>query len=301
MKLLGNHGCRLGIEAFMTGFSLKIASISMTACLCLFAFSPDASAQRGGVRKPKKKPPTQEQPKPPLPAYTPAPLQPLPLEQVPAVAPKVNFSEGELTIVAHNSTLSDVLKEVREQTGAELDIPPNANERVVADLGPGPARSVLADLLNGTHFNYVMVGSITDPKAIQSIVLTPRTSGPETATTASNLPGGAQRGFAQPAMMTATPAEVGQSGDDGAEEADAPDDQPEQADQSQQNNNGQPNTPKTPEQLLQELQRQQQQMQQQQNQQPGQTGQPGQNAQTPPGVLPNQPPTGAAPTPAKPE
>ena len=301
MKLLGNHGCRLGIEAFMTGFSLKIASISMTACLCLFAFSPDASAQRGGVRKPKKKPPTQEQPKPQLPAYTPAPLQPLPLEQVPAVAPKVNFSEGELTIVAHNSTLSDVLKEVREQTGAELDIPPNANERVVADLGPGPARSVLADLLNGTHFNYVMVGSITDPKAIQSIVLTPRTSGPETATTASNLPGGAQRGFAQPAMMTATPAEVGQSGDDGAEEADAPDDQPEQADQSQQNNNGQPNTPKTPEQLLQELQRQQQQMQQQQNQQPGQTGQPGQNAQTPPGVLPNQPPTGAAPTPAKPE
>jgi len=301
MKLLGNHGCRLGIEAFMTGFSLKIASISMTACLCLFAFSPDASAQRGGVRKPKKKPPTQEQAKPQLPAYTPAPLQPLPLEQVPAVAPKVNFSEGELTIVAHNSTLSDVLKEVREQTGAELDIPPNANERVVADLGPGPARSVLADLLNGTHFNYVMVGSITDPKAIQSIVLTPRTSGPETATTASNLPGGAQRGFAQPAMMTATPAEVGQSGDDGAEEADAPDDQPEQADQSQQNNNGQPNTPKTPEQLLQELQRQQQQMQQQQNQQPGQTGQPGQNAQTPPGVLPNQPPTGAAPTPAKPE
>jgi len=285
----------------MTGYSLKIASLSMTACLCVFGFSPGAAAQRGGVRKPKKKPQTQEQPKPQLPAYTPAPLQPLPLEQVPAVAPKVNFSEGELTIVAHNSTLSDVLKEVREQTGAELDIPPNANERVVADLGPGPARSVLADLLNGTHFNYVMVGSITDPKAIQSIVLTPRTSGPETATTASNLPGGAQRGFAQPAMMTATPAEVGQSGDDGAEEADAPDDQPEQADQSQQNNNGQPNTPKTPEQLLQELQRQQQQMQQQQNQQPGQTGQPGQNAQTPPGVLPNQPPTGAAPTPAKPE
>jgi hypothetical protein len=289
----------------MTGFSLKIASISMTACLCLFAFSPSATAQKGGVRKPKKKPQAQEQPKPQLPAYTPAPLQPLPLEQVPAVAPKVNFSEGELTIVAHNSTLSDVLKEVREQTGAELDIPPNANERVVADLGPGPARSVLADLLNGTHFNYVMVGSITDPKAIQSIVLTPRTSGPDTATTAANRPGAPQPGFGRPATMTATPAEVGPSGDDGAEEPDAPDDQadqPEQqADQNQQNTNGQPNTPKTPEQLLQELQRQQQQMQQQQNQQPGQTGQPGQNGQTPPGVVPNQPPTGAAPTPAKPE
>ena len=284
----------------MTGFSLKIASLSMSACLCVFAFSPYAGAQKGGVRKPKKKPQKQEQPKPQLPAYTPAPLQPLPLEQVPAVAPRVHFSDGELTIVAHNSTLSDVLKEVREQTGAELDIPPNANERVVADLGPGPARSVLADLLNGTHFNYVMVGSITDPKAIQSIVLTPRTAGPDTATTASNLPVGAQRGFGQPAMMTSTPAEVGPS-DDSADEADAPDDQADQADQNQPNNNGQPTTPKTPEQLLQELQRQQQQMQQQQNQQPGQAGQPGQNPQTPQGVLPNQPPTGAAPPPAKPE
>lgn len=285
----------------MTGFSLKIASISMTACLCVFAFSPGAAAQKGGVRKPKKKPQKQEQPTPQLPAYTPAPLEPLPLEQVPAVAPKVHFSDGKLSIVAHNSTLSDVLKEVREQTGAELEIPPNANERVVADLGPGPARSVLADLLNGTHFNYVMVGSTTDPAAIQSIVLTPRTGGPDTATTASNRPGGPQHGFGQPAMMSTAPAEVGPANDDSADEADAPDDQADQADQNQQNNNGQPNTPKTPEQLLQELQRQQQQMQQQQNQQPGQTGQPGQNAQTPPGVLPNQPPTGAAPTPTKPE
>jgi hypothetical protein len=278
----------------------------MTACLCAFAFTTSAVAQKGGVRKPKKKPQKQEQPTPQLPAYTPAPLEPLPLEQVPAVAPKVHFSDGELSIVAHNSTLADVLKEVREQTGAELDIPPNANERVVADLGPGPARSVLADLLNGTHFNYVMVGSTTDPTAIHSIVLTPRTSSPDPATTAANHPGVPQRGFGQQVMVNTTPAEVGPAGDDSADEADAPDDQADQADQNQPNNNGQPTTPKTPEQLLQELQRQQQQMQQQQNQQqqnqqPGQTGQPGQNAQTPPGVLPNQPPTGAAPTPTKPE
>jgi hypothetical protein len=280
----------------MTGYSLKFATFSITACLCVLTVSPIAAAQKGGVRKPKKKAPQQEKQAPQLPTYTPAPLQPLPLEQVPAVAPKVHFSDGQLTIVAHNSTLSDVLNEVREQTGAELDIPPNANERVVADLGPGPARSVLADLLNGTHFNYVMVGSITDPKAIQSIVLTARTGGPDTTTTASN--GGPQRGgFPQPAMPAVDVNAATEN--DGAEEADQGDEQPEQADQSQPNN-GQPTTPKTPEQLLQELQRQQQQMQQQQNQ-PGQTGQPGQNAQTPAGVLPNQPPTGAAPTPTKPE
>jgi len=59
--------------------------------------------------------------------------------------------------VAHNSTLADVLRAVRKLTGAEMEIPPNATERVVADIGPGPARTVLAELLNGTHFNYVMV------------------------------------------------------------------------------------------------------------------------------------------------
>jgi hypothetical protein len=163
---------------------------------------------------------------------------------------------------------------------------------------------VLAELLNGTHFNYVMVGSTSDPKAIQSIVLTPRTGGPDTPMTATSRPGGPQGSFGQPAVINSAPADTD---NDGAEEADAPteDDAP-QADQNQPNNNGQPTTPKTPEQLLQELQRQQQQMQQQQNQQPGQNGQPGQsqpgqNSQTPPGILPNQPPTGAAPTPTKPE
>ena len=168
----------------MSGASSKFASLLLTACLCVAVLSSTAVAQKGGVRKPKKTQPKSAQTAPSLPAYTPAPLQPLPLEQVPAVAPHVHFADGKLTITAHNSTLSDVLKEVREQTGAELEIPPNANERVVADLGPGPARQVLADLLNGTHFNYLMVGSSTDPSAIQSIVLTPSTGGPNTTTSA---------------------------------------------------------------------------------------------------------------------
>jgi hypothetical protein len=284
----------------MTGFSLKIASFSMTACLFVCGFTSAAAAQKGGVRKQTKKLQKQEPPTPALPAYTPTPLQPLPLEQVPTLAPRVHFSDGQLTIVAHNSTLSDVLKEVREQTGAELDMPPNANERVVADLGPGPARAVLADLLNGTHFNYVMVGSTTDPSAIHSIVLTPRTGSPDTTTSASNRAGGPQRGFPQPAVVNSPPAEIGPSNDsDGADDADATDDQAadQTADQNQQNPSQQ-TTPKTPEQLLQELQRQQQQ--QQQNSPSGQPGQPGQNGPPPQGILPNQPPT-AAPTPTKPE
>src|SRR5690348_6382247 len=136
----------------MPGFT-KFASLLLAASLCA---SFPAWAQRGGVRKPLKKKQVQktDPASPALPAYTPSPLQPLPLDQVPVVAPRVQYAGGELTIVAHNSTLSDVLKEVKQKTGADLDIPPNASERVVADLGPGPARDVLAQLLNGTHFNY---------------------------------------------------------------------------------------------------------------------------------------------------
>lgn len=280
-------------EGSMSGASSKFASLLLTACLCVAVLPSAAVAQKGGVRKPKKKQPKSAQTGPVVPAYTPAPLQPLPLEQVPAVAPHVHFADGELTITAHNSTLSDVLKEVREQTGADLDIPPNANERVVADLGPGPARQVLADLLNGTHFNYLMVGSSTDPSAIQSIVLTPRTGGPDTTTSASNRPGPPQRGFAQPPVVGATPADATPE-NDGAEDADAPDDQTaEQGSGDQPNQTPGQQTPKTPEQLLQELQRQQQQ--QQNPQQPGQAGQP------PQGILPNQPPTTAPPNQNKPE
>jgi len=82
---------------------------------------------------------------------------------MPAVPPKVSFSNGMLTIVAQNSTLGDILRAVRTQTGAAVEIPPNATERVVIHLGPGAPRDVLAALLNGSHFNYVMLGSPTNP------------------------------------------------------------------------------------------------------------------------------------------
>lgn len=277
----------------MSRFSLKFATLLLAISLCPVGLTSFAAAQKGGVRKPPKKQQKQEQPAPPpLPAYTPAPLQPLPLDQVPAVAPRVKYAGGELTIVAHNSTLGDVLKAVRQQTGAELDIPPNASERVVADLGPGPARDVIAQLLNGTHFNYVMVGSATDPTAVQSIVLTAKSGGAETTTSAANRPGAPQRALGVGVAST-PPADQAQATDnDGADEPDTTEDQAaDQNDQQNQQNQQNPSqqTPKTPEQLLQELQRQQQQQQQQQNGQPGQ----------PPGILPNQPPTAAPPN--KPE
>lgn len=287
----------------MLGYRSKFALLLLVMCFCLSAFSPIASAQRGGVRKPTAKKKQDAQPDPPAaPAYTPSPLQPLPLDQVPAVAPKVTFEGGQLTVIAHNCTLGDVLRAIKKQMGAEIDVPPSATERVVADLGPGAPHDVIANLLNGTHFNYVIVGSASDPAAVQSLALTPKSGGTETASaTPANRPPVPSRVF-QPGMPPSVqgstpPAEAAQAdADDNSDPPEEATDQNDGQDEQQAQQQGDPQnqgqqTPKTPEQLLQELQRQQQLQQQQQGQQPGQSAQPPQG-----GLLPNQPPTQAPPS-----
>jgi hypothetical protein len=97
---------------------------------------------------------------------------PLAPEQRPAMQPTVIFADGKLTIIANNSMLSDILRIVGQKTGATIDVPGEATERVVSQLGPGQPREVIASLLNGSHFNYVMVGNETDANAVSRIVLT---------------------------------------------------------------------------------------------------------------------------------
>ena len=108
---------------------------------------------------------------PPLPSGTQGPVPQIPLDSIPAVAPQVTYESGLLTIVAPNSTLGDILRGVRKHTSAEIDIPATANERVVTRLGPGPARDVMAELLNGSRFNYILLGSPQDASALVRVVL----------------------------------------------------------------------------------------------------------------------------------
>ncbi|MGC2197112.1 MAG: hypothetical protein WA628_20715, partial [Terriglobales bacterium] len=110
------------------------------------------------------------------PAVTPA-AETLPLtpEQRPAVPPVVSYVDGKLTVVAKNSTLGDVLRAIAAKTGASIDVPEAANERVVSQLGPAPARDVMTALLNGSHYNYVMVGTETNPNSVAHVILTAKT------------------------------------------------------------------------------------------------------------------------------
>ena len=220
---------------------------------------------------------------PPLPSGPTGPVQQIPLDSIAPVAPQVNYQNGQLTIVAPNSTLGDILRAVRKQTGAEIEVP-DAKERVVTHLGPGPARDVVAELLNGSRFNYVLLGSPADATLLTKVVLVAK-SGPDNVT--PNNPSGPQpqQGMVQPGNMAPPPQDMAADANDAEaqpeENADDNADQNAAAEAEQQQQAPPPGDQpgiKTPQQMLQEMQ--QRQLQLQQNQPPGQPPIPG------PGVPP---------------
>lgn len=231
---------------------------------------------------------------PPLPR---GPLSQLPMDQIPSTPANVSYEAGLLTISAQNSTLGEILRDVRKLTGASIEIPQGsgANERVVAHLGPGAPRDVLAGLLNGSSFNYVMLGSSSDPTAVSSVMLSPKPSGSGETQAAANVyqnnpaaamppnrfpqpyagqqlivpqPVNGQPGAAQPAAEADDSKDDEENADENADDQAQPGQpgQPGQPDvnganvqDQQQPDPNQPNAgPKTPEQILEMLRRQQQ-------------------------------------------
>jgi len=96
----------------------------------------------------------------------------------PKPALEVSFRDGMLAIHSNKATLSEVLYAVQQRTGAEVSIAAGAEqEKVVADLGPAPAAEVLAHLLNGSKFNFLILNAANDPRQLDRVILTPRGEG----------------------------------------------------------------------------------------------------------------------------
>lgn len=211
--------------------------------------------------------------------------------------PQVTYRDGQLSISSSNSTLSQVLRSVQSQTGAAIEIPAAAgSERVVANLGPGKPQTVLASLLNGSKFNYVILGEPNNSGAVQKVILLAKSSAPAGDNSSAAQNSNRQVQMQQQSQAVEPPPDEEYS-------------QPEPEVENQNPQPGQPGMPgsenltpdqnnpaaRTPEQMLQELQRMQQQQQQMQqqlnpaNQQPS----PNQfNQQFPPPQqqpVPNQP------------
>ncbi|HYL15958.1 MAG TPA: AMIN domain-containing protein [Terriglobales bacterium] len=93
----------------------------------------------------------------------------------PAPRVQVSFQDGLLSIEADKANLAEVLNEVHLRTGADIPIPAGAEqEQVIVKAGPGPATEVMATLLNGSHFNFVVVGAAEDQNALRKVILTPK-------------------------------------------------------------------------------------------------------------------------------
>jgi AMIN domain len=98
---------------------------------------------------------------------TPAPVQPTLV---------VDYRNGLLGIQADKATLSDVLTAIQQRTGAEISMAPGTEqEKVVADIEAAPAPEVLARLLNGSKFNFLILSSPNDSRLLEKVILTVRT------------------------------------------------------------------------------------------------------------------------------
>lgn len=90
----------------------------------------------------------------------------------------VTYRNGLLGIRANKVTLSEVLFAVQQRTGAQVSIAAGAEqEKVVAEIAPAPAPEVLARLLNGSKFNFLILSAVDDPRQLDRVILSTRPDG----------------------------------------------------------------------------------------------------------------------------
>ena len=97
-------------------------------------------------------------------------LPPSMLEQ-PAQPATVQFSAQSLSIHANNSSLREILHQISEQTGMEVQ-GLGSDERVFGTFGPGAPQDIVNDLLNGTPYDVLTVGALANG-APRELILSP--------------------------------------------------------------------------------------------------------------------------------
>jgi hypothetical protein len=203
-----------------------------------------------------------------------------PTEQMPPGAPDVSYRDGQLKIVAHNSTLRDVLQSIRTRTGAIMEGPVDAaSERVAVQLGPAPVQEVLSKLLQGSRFDYVILNSAAKPSNVEHIILSfrqgrpsppqpsarsyePPEEVPEEEPLVETGPPGSQPQFPGQVLPGSMPPDMNSAGQPVPPEGMRPLPPDQMPGPSQPNSSGE-QQPKSPEQLLRELQMMQQREQNQ--------------------------------------
>jgi hypothetical protein len=171
-----------------------------------------------------------------------------PVNDAPSDAAVVWDGHG-LRIEASNSSLAQILKDVAAKTGANLQ-GMGEDQRVFGTFGPGPAREVLSELLEGSGYNVLMIGDRGEGAPRRIVLSVPSAPG------------------SQPSTPTNQQSDADSEADQQPQEQ-----QPEQPPPPPpQNNPGAPVPVRPPQEIMREMQQrqlmlQQQQLQQQQQQQ----------------------------------
>jgi hypothetical protein len=175
----------------------------------------------------------------------------------------VTWDSRGLHIEASNSSLQQILREVSVDTGAKIE-GLGQDQRVYGSYGPGQARDVLYQLLQGSGYNILLAGDLGQGTPRQ-IVLSPRHAGGANAPGVTNAPPQDNNEEDVPEDVVEEPPQP------------PPPPQPQGNDQPGSNPNG-PNPPgaftpsgpiRTPQQVMEEMQQRQQQQEQQLQQQQG--------------------------------
>jgi len=140
---------------------------------------PDASGSTAATMSPSGAPPAESN----------APAAHPPAPAPPPKKVEINVQDGRLSLTSNKASLAEVLNELQRQTGASIVVPPGAEQEVVTvSLGPASPREVIAQLLNGSRYNFIIVGADNDANKVERLLLTPKSQGGVTAEIQTNQP-----------------------------------------------------------------------------------------------------------------
>jgi hypothetical protein len=167
----------------------------------------------------------------------------------------VDYVAGKLTVTATNASLDQILREVSHSIGMKIT-GGVTDERVFGQYGPSAPSVVLADLLDGTGSNMLLVDGAKGPT---ELILTPRTGGPTPPSPSASRPEPEEEPTPEPPPPAEAPhivprRGVGHPSTPGAPPDSNPNDSSNGSDVPQS-----PNGTKTPQQIYNELRQMQQQ------------------------------------------
>lgn len=156
---------------------IHLVPVLLAAEFAFCAYSLGQHAQLpSNLFQAKATPAHQSKPSPSLPAtHTP----PVPVLGQPAEPATVTLTSGELSIKANNSSLAEILNQIANAGGMNVDglqTGGYADQRIFGSYGPGQPREVLSQLLDGCGFNVIMLGR-TPAGTPKTLSLSPRAPG----------------------------------------------------------------------------------------------------------------------------